>query len=554
MKYIITFKNEIPEISNILNSISYEKIMDTIYLAELNSIQLQSLLNNSNIIDITDANKTLSINNTVTAIKEENFINLYENYNKVSELITKSIIENYKNTEIPIYFDLNTKQGDNWGLSRISKLNNDFTTFPYKSFYKFNKSGKNVDIYIVDTGINNIPTEFGLRINLLWSFNNVKIDDHGHGTHVASIAAGTLFGVAKFSNIHSVKVMNNRGSGTVLDIVKGLNEVLKHHQNKIKNNINTPSVLNFSISTSEILIANAMTQLIKNGIVCCVAAGNDGRNLDEISYYNSTAELINAITVGSSNIFDEQSRFSNYGKVVDIFAPGENIIAMINNNMAYINSGTSMATPHVVGCIALYLEDKNILQNELDVIKVQDYIKNNASKNKIKLTTFAQHTNTISDIIYTEINENKEIINYINGNNNNNLITLGSDLKFEINGGLGINTYILTKNQTNDVLISDNTNKNNLIIDNDVIIKNIELISNSLIIRLINNNKITILLPYNFNYYYKSNEYNTNSLIEAFKNNFKVQTPKKEQIISNNIKPVDGRSINELNKLFKRKR
>ncbi|KAF9453837.1 serine protease [Macrolepiota fuliginosa MF-IS2] len=220
-----------------------------------------------------------------------------------------------------------------WGLQRISQ--------------RTALTSAGVDIYIVDTGIYTAHSQFGGRATWGATFGGYDdADGNGHGTHVSGTAAGSQFGVAKSANLIAVKVLNDAGDGYISDIVSGLNYIL----NSVSNS-GRPSVVSMSLggdaSTS---LDSAITTLTSNGIHVVVAAGNS--NTDAGS--TSPARAASAITVGASTIDDARSSISNYGSVVDVFAPGQDVISSwIGSTTATNNiSGTSMATPHVSGLIA----------------------------------------------------------------------------------------------------------------------------------------------------------------------------------------------------------
>ena len=233
-----------------------------------------------------------------------------------------------------------------WGLDRI-----DQQAIPLSGSFTYETTGSTVDAYIFDTGIKLDHNEFVGRI--LPGFNAITVgvaasDDNGHGTHVAGIVGGTRYGVAKGINLIPVKVLDRFGSGTFTQIIAGIDWAIANHTTK-------PAVGNVSISGPvSVGLDEAIRRAITDGIVMCVAAGNNA--VDAIG--TSPGRVTEAITVGSVTNTDQWSSFSNYGTVIDILAPGTNITSAWHTGINDISvvSGTSMATPHVVGASALYLE------------------------------------------------------------------------------------------------------------------------------------------------------------------------------------------------------
>jgi len=233
-----------------------------------------------------------------------------------------------------------------WGLDRI-----DQQAIPLSGSFTYETTGSTVDAYIFDTGIKLDHNEFVGRI--LPGFNAITVgvaasDDNGHGTHVAGIVGGTRYGVAKGINLIPVKVLDMFGAGTFTQIIAGIDWAIANHTTK-------PAVGNVSISGPvSVGLDEAIRRAIADGIVMCVAAGNNA--VDAIG--TSPGRVTEAITVGSVTNTDQWSSFSNYGTVIDILAPGSNITSAWHTGINDISvvSGTSMATPHVVGASALYLE------------------------------------------------------------------------------------------------------------------------------------------------------------------------------------------------------
>jgi subtilisin family serine protease len=232
-----------------------------------------------------------------------------------------------------------------WGLDRIDQRN-----LPLDQRYTYNSTGSGVNAYIIDTGVRVTHRDFGGRAKNGYDFvdnDAVAQDGNGHGTHVAGTVAGTLHGVAKQANIVAVRVLNNSGSGTIAGVVAGVNWVASNH---VK-----PAVANMSLGGgANTSLDNAVSGAITRGVTFAVAAGNSNTNAAN----TSPARVAAALTVGSTERTDARSSFSNYGPVVDVFAPGGGITSAWNTSDTATNtiSGTSMASPHVAGVVARYLQ------------------------------------------------------------------------------------------------------------------------------------------------------------------------------------------------------
>ncbi|WNI28460.1 S8 family peptidase [Streptomyces sp. ITFR-6] len=232
-----------------------------------------------------------------------------------------------------------------WGLDRIDQTEtagDNAYTYP-------DSAGEGVTAYVIDTGVRITHEEFEGRAS--YGYDAVDDDDnaddgYGHGTHVAGTIAGATYGVAKKAKIVAVRVLDDSGSGTTEQVVAGIDWVTANHEG--------PSVANMSLGggADEALDA-AVQKSIASGVTYAVAAGNESGDASE----NSPARVPEAITVASSTVDDEQSSFSNYGSLVDLYAPGSDITSAWNDSDTGSDtiSGTSMATPHVVGAAALYL-------------------------------------------------------------------------------------------------------------------------------------------------------------------------------------------------------
>lgn len=246
----------------------------------------------------------------------------------------------------PMYALDTQSPSPSWGLDRI-----DQRALPLNSTFTASAKGAGVNAYIVDTGISSTHVDFTGRMSTGFSSivdGNGTNDCNGHGTHVAGTTAGTTYGIAKSATLIPVRVLDCIGSGTTSGVIAGLDWIVGHHT------AGTLAVANMSLGGGASAALDAAVQnVINDGVVMAVAAGNDG--LNACNY--SPARAANAITVGSTTTTDARSTFSNTGTCVDIFAPGSSITsAWIGNTTAISTiSGTSMAAPHVAGVAAVLI-------------------------------------------------------------------------------------------------------------------------------------------------------------------------------------------------------
>lgn len=255
-----------------------------------------------------------------------------------------------------------TESNAPWGLSRISHRPG-LTLGTVGKYLYSEDGGEGVDVYVIDTGTNVEHVDFEGRAH--WGKtippNDVDEDGNGHGTHCSGTIAGKKYGVAKKANVYAVKVLKTNGSGSMSDVVKGVEWAAVRHADQVAAAKKGKGKKGFKGSAANMSLGGgksttldlAVNAAVDAGIHFAVAAGND--NADSCSY--SPAGAKNAVTVGASTILDERAYFSNYGKCNDIFAPGLNIQSAWKGGKYATKtiSGTSMASPHIAGLLAYFL-------------------------------------------------------------------------------------------------------------------------------------------------------------------------------------------------------
>jgi subtilisin family serine protease len=260
-----------------------------------------------------------------------------------------------------------TQSGATWGLDRIDQRNR-----PLSGTYTYNWTGSGVRAYIIDTGIRPSHSNFGGRAAVSYDATGGNgIDCNGHGTHVAGTVGSSTYGVAKSVMLRGVRVFGCGGSTPTSTIISGVNWVAA---NRI-----LPAVANMSLGGgASSSLDSAVQGMINSGVTTVVAAGNDyGANACNYS----PARVSAAITVGSTTSTDARSSFSNIGSCLDIFAPGSSITSTWYTSDTATNtiSGTSMASPHVAGAAALYLQ----ASPSASPATVRNALVNNATTNVI---------------------------------------------------------------------------------------------------------------------------------------------------------------------------
>ena len=243
---------------------------------------------------------------------------------------------------------------DMWGLDRIDQISDQRLD---NMFYYPASAGLGVNVYILDSGIRNTHEQYLGRVLLDYDAIGGSVvppayDCAGHGTHVAGIVGGVTTGVAHKVQLHSVRVLDCSGSGYTSQIIAGIDWVAKNH--------NKPAVANISLSGNASPAEDAaINRAIAKGVTFVVSAGDEGNvvpNMGNACYY-SPARVPGAITVGATDNTDTRTEISNYGKCVDIFAPGALIKVILDGirhvlycNGWYFHGGSAC---HRCGCSLL---------------------------------------------------------------------------------------------------------------------------------------------------------------------------------------------------------
>ncbi len=306
-----------------------------------------------------------------------------------------------------------------WGIDRIDARSGRDNRFTYSN------EGTGVKAYVIDSGVNETHPQFSGRVLSGWSYrsdsasvtsyNNAntlynvnpangiapciptfdgvrdvsdvgKTDNDGHGTHVAGIIGGLYTGVAKAVSIVPVRVLDSCGAGTKTMVLNGLNWILNDHQ------LGEKAVVNMSIGfeITAIDVDNVIRNLLAEGIVVVAASGNEGKSACD----TTPAGTSGTISVAASMYNDAEPSYTNFGDCVDIFAPGDRILSSWLLNTYALESGTSMAAPHVTGAVARYLQTATVTSTT--PTDVWNWLKTNATCNAI--TYYTSSTTDVSRV------------------------------------------------------------------------------------------------------------------------------------------------------------
>lgn len=331
----------------------------------------------------------------------------------------------------------NTTNG-NWGLDRIDQFH-----LPLNNTYVCSRSGSNVDVCVVSTGIAKNHSEFSLTtVNTLYDFRNslspsntnyvnqnsifYGYDDHGLGTFLSSIITGLNHGVATKANLYSVKVFDQNLNFNIEHLFESLDKILDFHLHKP---VFRPTILclPFSDINYSLILKNKIKQLYDSGIIIIGSAGNKGINVEN----SFPANLEEVIAIAGSDFNDNfmnpaqlsdpsfshqilyEKGNSNFGEKIFVIAPGFRIKgAWIPKNINPLNifqgkiydtniiSGNSVACAFVVGVACLYFQE-NPYASSLDF---KEFIKKTSSKNVLKINReFSSTPNRLLRMPYTNV-------------------------------------------------------------------------------------------------------------------------------------------------------
>jgi subtilisin family serine protease len=251
-----------------------------------------------------------------------------------------------------------------WGIDRIDQRN-----LPLSKSFTYTRTGSGVHAYIIDSGVDAGHPNFGGRAS--FDFNGIdsnNTDCNGHGTHVAGTIGSTSYGIAKNVRLHGVKWLNCSGGGTASSAIAAVDWVTR---NAVKPAVANAS-WNFSPNTT---LENSLRAMINSGVFLAASAGNTGAN----SCDRLPRKIETALVTAASTSTDARASYSSTGSCVDIYAPGSAIVSTLPGNTTGSYNGTSMATPHVAGVAALYLQTSP----SATPATVKSYLESNATPNVI---------------------------------------------------------------------------------------------------------------------------------------------------------------------------
>ncbi|KAF4992655.1 hypothetical protein FGRMN_7056 [Fusarium graminum] len=312
------------------------------------------LVDGKYIVKMKSGMRTASVSAAVSSIEAEADYTYSKSFNGFAASLKDAEIEKLKNDPNVEYIEQDayisikaTEQQENapWGIARLSNSRAGSKTYTYDE-----SAGEGTCAYIIDTGVDVEHPDFDGRAKFLKNFSNDGDGDgQGHGTHVAGTIGSTTYGVAKKTSLFAVKVLGDDGSGTNSAVIAGMDYVAGHADKKT---CPKGAVVNMSLGGEFSSAVNkAAASIVDAGLFLAVAAGNEAADASG----SSPASEASACTVGATTRNDTLAYYSNFGDVVDILAPGTDILSTWPGGKTNTISGTSMASPHIAGLAAYFL-------------------------------------------------------------------------------------------------------------------------------------------------------------------------------------------------------
>jgi len=255
--------------------------------------------------------------------------------------------------ESAIFHNRATQPNAPWGVDRVDERD-----LPLDGVYTYDYTGAGVELIVVDTGIRTTHTMFGGRARNIFNALTGTVDTrpntdcHGHGTFVASVAAGSITGTAKGASLVGVVSLDCNGRATTGMIVTALSYVEAYA--RVNSNKRIVVNLSFGGPYSPTIDVHAASLAAVSNVVVVVAAGNEGTN----ACRRSPSSTASVMTVGATDMRDGLARFTNTGRCVNITAPGVQIRGASHTSdvLTKVGSGTSFSSPLAAGVAAMVFQ------------------------------------------------------------------------------------------------------------------------------------------------------------------------------------------------------